>query len=53
MLSLLIFAIVVNVITGNARENLMNKILCECDFVLMSEKFEGFERKVFVMEFGM
>ena len=46
MLSSLLFEIVVDVITGNARESLMNEILYADDVVLMSKSLGGFERKV-------
>ena len=39
MLSPLLFAIAVDIISENAREGLMNKILYADDLVLMSEKF--------------
>ena len=45
MLSPLLFAIPVNVITENAREELMNKILCANDLVLMSESIENLKKK--------
>ena len=42
MLSLpLLFAIAMDIISKNAREGLMNKILYADDFVLKSEKFFG------------
>ena len=45
MLSALLFAITVNVISGNAREGLMNKILYEDDLVFMSESIENLKEK--------
>ena len=46
MLSSLLFAVVVDVISENAREGLMNKILYEDDLVLMSESMKNMERGV-------
>ena len=45
VLSPLLFAIVVNVITENAREGLMYEILYADDLVLMSETMEGLREK--------
>ena len=44
VLSPLIFAIAVNVISENAREGLMNEILCADDLVLMSESTEHLKK---------
>ena len=41
VLSPLLFAIVVNVVTENAREGLMKEVLYVGDLVLMSEAMEG------------
>ena len=41
MLSLLLFVFAVDVITENAREDLINKILYADDFVLMSKSMEN------------
>ena len=46
VLSPLIFAIVVDVISENAREGLMNNILCADDLVLMSESIENLKEKL-------
>ena len=53
MLSSVLFAIAVNVISENAREGLMNEILYADDLVLMSESKEKFKREVFKMERGV
>ena len=45
MLSPLIFAIAVDPISENAREGLMNEILCADDLVLMSESIENLKWK--------
>ena len=45
VLSPLLFAIAVNVITENAREGLMNEILWADDLVLMSEGIENLKKK--------
>ena len=42
VLSPLLFAIAVNVVTENAKENLIKEVLYANDFVLMSETMEGF-----------
>ena len=44
-LSPLLFAIAVDVISENAREGLMNEILCADDLVLMSESVENLKEK--------
>ena len=45
VLSPLLFAIAVNVISENEREGLMNEILCADDSVLMSESIENLKEK--------
>ena len=45
VLSPLLFAIAVDVISENAREGLMNEILYADDFVLMSENIENLKEK--------
>ena len=50
VLLLLLFAISVDVITGNAREELMKIILCADDLVLMSENIQNLKREVFTIE---
>ena len=45
VLSPLLFAISVNVILENAREGLMNEILCANDLVAMSESIENLKEK--------
>ena len=45
VLSPLLFAIAVDVISENAREGLMNKILFADDLVLMSESMENLKEK--------
>ena len=45
VLSPLIFAIVVNVVTKHAREGLVNEILCADDLVLMSESLDDFRER--------
>ena len=45
LLSLLLFAIAVDVILENAREGLMNEILYEDGLVLMSESMENLKEK--------
>ena len=52
MLSPLLFAIAVDVISENPRERLMNKILYADDLLLMSESVENL-REVFKMERGV
>ena len=44
-LSLLLFAIVVDVISENAREGMMNKMLYVDDLVLMRESIENLKEK--------
>ena len=44
MLLPLLFAIVVNVITKNARDGLINEILYADDLVLMSESMHNLEK---------
>ena len=41
----LLFAIVVDVVTGNAREGLMKEVLYANDLVLISEMMEGLKEK--------
>ena len=45
MLSPLLFAIAVDVISENAREALMNEIVCAHDLVLISESMESLKEK--------
>ena len=45
VLSPLLFAIVVDVVTENAREGLMKKVLYADDLVLMSEMIEGLKER--------
>jgi len=45
VLSPLVFAVVVDVVTENARESLMSKMLYADDLVLMSETMEGLREK--------
>ena len=45
MLSPLLFAIAVDVISENARERLMNEILYADDLVLMSKSMENLKEK--------
>ena len=47
VLSSLLFAIVVDVVTENAREGLMKKVLYTNDLVLMCETIAGLKGKVF------
>ena len=47
VLSPLLFAIFVNVITENARRSVVNKLLYADDFVLMSETMEDLRLKSF------
>ena len=47
VLSPLLFAIAVDVIWENAREELINKILYEDDLVLMSESIENLKENIF------
>ena len=46
VLSPLLFAIVVDVVTENAREGLMKEVLYAHDFVLMSEMIEGLKERL-------
>ena len=45
VLSPLVFAIVVDVVTENVRNGLMNEMLYVDDFVLISETMEGLREK--------
>ena len=45
VLSPLLFAIVVDVVTENAREGLMKEVLCADDLVEMSETMEGLKER--------
>ena len=50
VLSPLLFAIAVDVISENAREESMNEILYSDDLVLISESIENLKKKFFKME---
>ena len=53
MLSPLLFAITVDVISENAREGLINEILYVDDLVLMNESMKNLKEKFFKMERGV
>ena len=46
VLSLLLFAIVVDVVTENARIGLLKEVLYADDLILMSEMMEGLKKKL-------
>ena len=50
VLSPLLFAIVVDVITENARRGVVNELLYADDLVLMSETMEDFKGKILELE---
>ena len=53
MLSQLVFAIIVDVVTKNVRNGLMSEMLYTDDLVLMSEMMEGLRKKFLEMEGGI
>ena len=46
MISQLIFAIVVDAVTEQARKGLLNEILCADDLVLMSENWDDLRKRL-------
>ena len=50
VLSSLLFAIAVDIISENTREGLMNEILYADDLILMRERIENLKEKVFEMK---
>ena len=53
VLSPLVFAIVVDVVTESVRNSLMSEMMCADDLVLMCETMEGLREKVLQMEGGI